>query len=943
MRTDAELKFGRFQLQRRQRRLLMDGAPLELGGRAIDVLEALINAGGALVSKDELLSRVWPGMVVEEHNLTVQIHALRKALGDDRDLIRTVSRRGYAFEADALLTASPAVPEAAIAAPEPVAATNLPPPVDALVGRDDEVQELLDLQARCRLLTLTGPGGIGKTRLALEVARRLLPSFEDGVWLAELAPLSDAALVPVTIASAFGVQLTPPALPNEAIAAALAGKNFLLVLDNCEHVVADAARAAEMLLRATAGGRILATSREPLGAVGESVYRVPALAAPDAKTSDTDAILAHGAVQLFIARACAADTRFRAADTELPAIATICRRLDGIPLAIELAARRAPALGVGELLGGLANRLGLLTGGHRTALPRHQTLRATLDWSHDLLTETERKVLRRLGVFVGGFTLPAASAVVSDAGTTGISGVEAVADLLDKSLIVASQDGPEQRFRMLETTRAYALAKLQEAGEGDAIGRRHAEHYRNLFERAEGEAVVRPTAEWIADYAPEIDNLRAALDWAFSPGGDGSIGVALTAAAAPLWMYLSLIDECRVRVARALTALATAADADARLEMKLQSAFGASLAWVGGVVTEIELAWTKTLDLARRLDDVDHQLRALWGLWLIHDRQALALAQQFAAIASTPADRLISDQMIGFSYHFQGNQRSARRHLERVIANDATPDPGYRIIRFDLDQQTAGILARVLWLQGLADQALGMVERLVERAKADHHANSLCHTLAIAACPVVVWLGHLDRAEQYIELLLDTAGRHVLAPWHAVGRAHRGVLLIKRGDLWAGLPQLRAAFEECRAVPAGYRVLIFVADLAEAMGRAGQTSEALATVEQDLDRADRTAEGWVIPELLRVKGELLRMEGAPRSVDAAEACLKDALQLAGKQDALSWELRAATSLGRLLRDRGRSTDAIACLQPIYDRFTEGFGTADLMAAKQLLDDLGVAT
>jgi tetratricopeptide (TPR) repeat protein len=443
--------------------------------------------------------------------------------------------------------------------------------------------------------------------------------------------------------------------------------------------------------------------------------------------------------------------------------------------------------------------------------------------------------------------------------------------------------------------------------------------------------------------------LRAALDWAFSPvDGDISIGIALTVAAAPLWMCLSLIDEWRVRVAQGFAALGTVASADARLEMKLQAALqaalGASYAWAGCDVVEIESAWTKALDLSRRLGDVDHQLRALWGLWLIHDRQALAFARQFAAIASTPADKLVSDRMIALSYYYQGNQSDARRYIERVVANDATPNSGSGIIRFHADQQPIdmGILARILWLQGLADQAMRMIERMVERPKADDHANSLCRALAVCACPVVMWLGHLDRAEQYTELLLDASRRHALALWHAIGRAHRGVLLINRGDPRTGLPLLLTASEECRAVSAGYRVLVFVADQAAAIGRAGQTSEALATVEQDLDRTERSAEGWIIPELLRVKGELLRSTGTPGTAGLAEACFQEALQLAGRQNALAWELRTGTSLARLLRDQGRPADAIGCLQPIYDRFTEGFGTADLIAAKQLLDDLAAA-
>jgi predicted ATPase len=650
-------------------------------------------------------------------------------------------------------------------------------------------------------------------------------------------------------------------------------------------------------------------------------------------------VAAFPAVQLFVERVTAIVEDFALTDENAVAVGEICRRLDGLPLAIEFAAPRVEVLGVEGLAARLDDSLTLLRPSRRAGILRHQTMRAVIDWSYGLLSKDDQLFFRALGMFTGGFSVEAVTAVASDAVKTRIDTIDRLADLVGKSLVVVDVGGANPRFQLLDTTRAYVLEKLDESGERELIGRRHAEYYHELFARAEAEALARPAREWLADYASEIDNLRSALDWAFSPGvGDVRVGIALTAAAVPLWMYLQLVEECRGRVERALAALAPAASANPRLQMKLLAALGASL-WVGGAVTEMESAWTRTLDLAKSLGDVDHQLRALWGLWMIHDRQALALAQQFADVAATLADRRVGDQMIGYSYHFRGNQSSARRHLERAMADDAAPDPGHRLMRFYLDAQPMVILARILWLQGLPEQAMTTIERAVKHAKADDHARSLCHALAVAACPIALWTGNLNLAEQYIDLLHDTSHRHALTLWHAVDRAHRAVLLIKRGDLQTGLPRLRAAFEDCRTVPTGYRVLVFIAELAEALGRTGQISEGLATAEEAIGRAERTAEGWIIAELLRVKGELLRLDGAREAAASAEGYFRQALQLAGAQDALSWELRAATSLARLLRHQGRPTDAIACLQPIYDRFTEGFGTADLIAGKRLLDDL----
>jgi DNA-binding winged helix-turn-helix (wHTH) protein len=350
MRDAEDITFGRFRLRRRQHQLLQDGVPVELGSRAIDILLTLIDAEGAPVSKDELMKRVWPGIVVEENNLTVQISALRKVLGDHREIIRTVSRHGYSFVADALTrgVAPPAAnPDDSAAGSRK--ADNIRVPLDALIGREHDLHELLALSGSSRLLTLTGPGGIGKTRLALELARMRQAAFPDWTYLAELAALSDASLVAASVATALGLDAGAATRSVQAAAVALAGKRLLLVLENCEHVVVEAARVAEALLHATAGLQIVATSREPLGGEGEHVYRVNPLRIPGERIVDASEILRHGAVQLFIARARAAGVDLPASEAQLNNIVAICRRLDGIPLAIELAAARVGMLGVDDL------------------------------------------------------------------------------------------------------------------------------------------------------------------------------------------------------------------------------------------------------------------------------------------------------------------------------------------------------------------------------------------------------------------------------------------------------------------------------------------------------------------------------------------------------------------------------------------------------------------
>jgi DNA-binding winged helix-turn-helix (wHTH) protein len=338
------VSFGRFRVLPHRRELLSDGQPLRLGGRAFDVLMALIEARGAVLSKDALMARVWPERVVEENNLQAQIVALRKAFEAERDLIRTVSGRGYQFTGEIRVLPEPpserddARHAAAAEAGSSLPATNLPQLLSELIGRDDDLREIMSLAAAHRLITLSGAGGIGKTRLGLAVASGLLPQFVDGVWVAELAPLVDPALVPAAVAAALGVKFPAGAVSAENVANALNGKELLLVLDNCEHVIDAAALMAEALLRANPSVHVIATSREPLKTDGEWIYPVPPLAVPAEGAADRLDPLRFGAVRLFIEKARAADSHFTPNQRDAEFIAAICRRLDGIPLAIELAA-----------------------------------------------------------------------------------------------------------------------------------------------------------------------------------------------------------------------------------------------------------------------------------------------------------------------------------------------------------------------------------------------------------------------------------------------------------------------------------------------------------------------------------------------------------------------------------------------------------------------------
>jgi predicted ATPase/DNA-binding winged helix-turn-helix (wHTH) protein len=943
--AERAASFGPFRLLPTQQLLLEGDNPIRLGSRALEILIVLVERAGELVSKSELMARVWPNTVVEENNLRVNVAALRRTLGDGqpgRRYLTTIPGRGYRFVAPVEFL-KPDKPQVRSSAG--VERThNLPAPLTRTLGRVDAISALLTELPGRRLITIVGAGGIGKTTVALSVAEALIAAYEHGIRFVDLAPLRDSHLLPSAVASALGLAIHSD---NEVqgLITYLQDKRMLLVLDSCEHVIETAAVLAERILNGAPGVHVVATSREPLHVKGERVHRLSPLELPTKSSERTASeVLAFPSVQLFVERAAATLDGFELDDADAPVVAEICRKLEGMPLAIELAATRIDAFGLRELSVLLDDRIRLLKYGRRTALPRHQTLTAALDWSHEFLPKQERVLLRRLSVFCSAFTLVSARALGAAAEFDVVEGLE---NLVAKSLVSADVMGAVVQYRLLATTRAYAMQKLIESGEFEEYVRRHAEHHRDVFERTEAEWEARPIAELLNDYGGRIDDVRSALNWAYSPGGDAAIGAALTAAAVPLWMHLSLLDECRNRVERALAALSPGANQDARAEMKLHAGLGTSLIYTrGSMGYEVGAAWTRTFDIAESLNDTEYQLRALWGLWSLEIgsgqfRASLALAQRFYGLATRRGDandQLVGDRLIGTSQHYLGDLTCARRHIERVLTDYVASDDRSHIFRFQLDLRVTArvFLARILWLQGFPDQAIRTAHSAVEEAREPNHVISLCYALAMSACLIASWVGELAAAEHYVGMLLDYSTKYALADWHACGRCHQGLLAIKRGDLSTGLPLLRAGFGELRHA---MRYNMFLGALGAALGEAGRVSEGLVAIDEAIDHSEGTEERWAIAELLREKGELVLLQSALEAESVAEDHFRRALDLARRQGTLSWELRAAKSLARLLRDQGRFADALACLQPVYDRFTEGFHTADLVAARALIEAL----
>jgi len=942
--TEHAIVFGSFRLIPAQQLLLDGDTPIRVGSRAIEILTLLTEHAGEVVEKEQIVTRVWPKTFVEDANIRVHVAALRKALGGDSSNARhivTIPGRGYSFVAPVkhLRTAPPSSPPIVAASPD-----NLPAALSRMIGRRDVVDAIAGQLPRDEFVTILGAGGIGKTTVALAVAHQVLDSYPDGTRFVDLSPLPDGRLVPSAVA--FALNLTVHAEdPVPALLNFLAGKRLLLVLDSCEHVIDEAAELVEKVRTSAPNVDVLATSREPLRAEGEHVHRLAPLAVPPALVELTAGeALAFPAVQLFVERAIASSGQFELGDADAPIVAEICRRLDGIALAIEIVAGHVGVFGVPGLARALTDRFQLLMEGRRTSLPRHRTLGTTLDWSYSQLSELERIVLRRLAVFAGPFTIASAIAIAAGTDLTSAEAVNALTNLVNKSLLSADVHRAVAFYRLLDTTRAYALERLRECGEYDRLSRLHADHFRVLLEQAQADWKTQPAAQWLRKHQHLLDNVRAALDWAFSPAGDPPIGVALTVASVPLFFALSLTSECVERVGAALAASAQTRSAEQ--EMHLHTARAWSLMQSRGSVPETEVAWTRVLTLAEEREDVDHQLRALWGLWagLLNRcelRPALAIAERFSQLAEREAnsgDVYVGQRMVGYILHLLGRQSEARGYIERMLHGYETPVAGAAIIRFVFDQRATAecFLARILWLQGYSDQAVSLIERVLQRPAVSEDVLSLCQVLVQGACPVAFFVGDMTKAERYVNMLLGHSERQGFLFWQAFGRCFQSVLSIKRGQLAEGIDSLKSALEELREIQFGVYYGVFLGDYAEALGRAGRTVEALSVIEQALARSERNEELWYRPELLRIKGVLSELSGVEEDLVAARQCFEDSIACAKGQGALSWELRSATNLANLLNTGNRTAHAREYLAPVYARFSEGLETRDLRQAKELL-------
>jgi predicted ATPase/DNA-binding winged helix-turn-helix (wHTH) protein len=767
-RSDVGIEFGPYRLFPRLKLLLHDAKKVQLTERAFDILWVLVEANGECVTKDALLTRIWGDEVVEENNLQAHISAIRRALGTNRDMIVTEFGRGYRAARQAQVAVTTLQPRTRDAARLP-----LPGACTPMIGRERELDALVRLLDHQRLITLVGPGGVGKTRLALEAARAVSVSFEGQVRFVEMAAVVTPEGVWPALAEAFGIEQTGAEPAAEEIAG-LPPQRTLVVVDNCEHLVGPISRVVERLIRGAPHVHVLATSQQVLNIEGESVYRLAPLELPPADVVTKAAALAFPAVALFVERAAAHINGFACDDSEAAAIASICRHLDGIPLAIELAAARVPTLGTHGVLAGLTDRFRLLTGGRRNAPQRQKTLRATVAWSAGLLNDDERRLFHGLSAFVSAFTLDAAHAVAGFGGDHWRT-ADLLASLVEKSLLQADPLGRVVRYRLLETLREHAQEALHSSGDAAGVLLRHATWFLERSQHALVDWRRMPTQDWRDAYRQDASDIRHVLSRTLTAASSRDIGIRLLATAIPFWVEFSLLEDCLHWVS---LALAEPVVLEARHEMALQAALGTSLTWARGPVPATQQAWSRALECALALGDIEVELQAHYGLWLyglrtgMHDA-GLRHANAMLATATEADDVeavVVAQRLVGVSLHVSGDQAAAQDLIETSLRWHES-HPSRAPFRFGLGQHAAGLafLARVLWLRGDRERARSTSALAVERAGALDHACTLCCVLAEGACMVAMRDGNIEEVEASARRLIETAARHGLQFWKTYG------------------------------------------------------------------------------------------------------------------------------------------------------------------------------
>jgi predicted ATPase/DNA-binding winged helix-turn-helix (wHTH) protein len=934
--------FGTFELSRREMSLTDTGVRVRLGSRAFSILVALVERAGHVVSVDELMALAWPNTFVEEATLRVHIHALKKVLGDGRGSARYIvneTGRGYRFVAPAKIIVREDNRDF-----KPTA-SGLPARVAGMVGRDTVVESLCSLIPSRRLLTLVGPGGVGKTTVAIAIAERLRSQYPNAAHFIDLTSVSDPCFVASTIARAFNLSL-PKVGGLAVLVTYLTDRRLLLVLDNCEHLVGAAAEITEAIHRGAPSVHILCTSREPLRADGEWIYRLSGLTLPPHDEVLTSEALKFGAIQLFVERTMASQENFDLTDHNVSMVCRICRQLDGLPLALELAAASLCSFSLAEFVdrledqfgflvsgrrtaglqqqAALADRFDLLTEGRRTANPRQQTMRATLDWSHMLLSLQERVLFRRLAVFRSAFDLQSAVACCTCPELSASAVAKGVSSLTAKSLLDADVSGETTLFRLLQSTRAYAREQLSVAEKGLQANRRHAELMRDKLTQAAADWRALHPGTWRAQYGRLIDDIRAAIDWSLGPDGDQLLGLTLTNLAGPLAFELSLLAEFLTRYETAYALLSTV-DHDPVTELQITIGLARFTFHAGGRHERATRLVARALALADELKVDAHAIEAMSslfvkGLSMADYADMVDAAERIRFLAHRSGDicaELFSTRIRAEAAVFAGHLKEAEQLAQAAIDEPKKPvNLSYHAQLWSNRYPRPTIVkARSLFLQGQLDEGIALTRAMTELTAEKNHQQPFMITMGLLACPVALWSGDWQLAAELLDMFKQHIDRYSAAYYRqqwARGYEQALHLCVQRG---LGT-----------SPTTDYGTLLH---------------DHLCTVHEDfvsaaaVARAHSGEAGWCAAEIFRAQGNLLRRNEAPRE---GEALLRKAVELSQRQGARLWELRASLDLASLLA-RDRRPEAIRTLETVYPPFAKGPQLRDVKRAAVLWAEL----
>lgn len=925
MSKTESLAFGPFVLTGAPLGLHVGARAVMLDATAIDLLASIAAApAGLSVAQLAASGLTDPGCDVER--LCARVGDINNALGLHSDAWYVAWYPDDAEPRFALVHASRAT------APH----TTLPARRLDILGREEAITRVVAQLRAHRFVTILAAGGMGKTTVAVAAMHAAAADYPDGVYVVDLAPVVDPGLLAQRVAATVGC-LTGHTSAHAVLQQWALERRALVVLDSCEHLIDAAAQLAEALGGAGSKVAVLATSREPLRARGEWLYRLAPMRLPQhGEVVSVSQAMAFPALRLFIERARAAAPDFALTDADVPQLVSLCTRLDGIALAIEIVAARVDSLNIVGLSHQLESLLLHLPVRRRHAPTRHSTLAALLDWSYRLLSPVEQAVLRRLSVFRSGFSTAMAEQVVADAEIGAEDVQETLLDLAAKSLVAPGRgDDPDLR-RLLDTTRAYAGQKLDEAGERKAVSLRHARWLAVLLDEADSAWNRMTRQQWMSRYSPLIDDIRAALDWAFTPDGDVALGIELTIAGFAIGRQMLLVDEFSDRVKLAINALAedgdnpaATFDADGADARRKRLTFLIACLGMGGGATltaAIETAATSMTDADQMLQRFSG-FNGMWAMAVFRGdfKEGATWAdklEQLADASGDPIDRLVSGRIQAQTLHFAGRHTLAAEKARGVLGGAWRTIPlSYNPSPVELRVSMRVMLARTLWMQGRPDSAAAMGQEAIEQALTDSPLAQ-CQGIVMGSLVIAMWSGLAEPARMLAGQLIDLEKLLGFSHWLRWSRGLRAMVALREGGK---VPATADAswFEEPEPV---------LADHLATLDDRWLTPRCIQRVESGMV-------GWCAAEALRLQGERALREGSAEGSARGEALLRRSLTVARDQEAASWELRTATSLARHWQAQDRTGEARAVLEPVLARFSEGFGTADWRAARALVEEL----